>query len=183
MRGFLRQHLTWGMCALVALATILGVTLAHGASQIHLTDVTAPRGLSTGGSYLLVADQGNGRILRVSPQGTVTVIAEGITAESIDSPEGPTWVGVTSVIDAGGTYYYTVGGAFSAGGVANSAAVYAVTPGQTPRLIADLGAYENAHNRMEIQALRANLLSSRILMTWRLTGPAASTSLTQPRTP
>jgi glucose/arabinose dehydrogenase len=49
---------------------------------------------------------------------------------------------VTTAIEFGGTYYFTVGG----DGRPGLASVYSVRPGQKPVLLADLGAYEAANN-------------------------------------
>ena len=131
------------LAALVIASVSLFVSssaLAQG--DLVLTDLTSPRGLTATGPNLLVADQGNGRILRVSPSGSVMVIADGLPSLIEESPEGPQPVGVTSVINVGAAYLYTVGESSSAG----FDSVYSVTIGGEPVLIADLKAYEEANN-------------------------------------
>jgi hypothetical protein len=131
--------------AVIFVVGAMALALGSGAfaqNGILLTDLSAPRGLNPAGSDVLVADQGNGRILRVTPLGTVGVVVDGIPF-SIFAEEGTEEIlGVSSAIDVGGTYYYVLGEADEPG----FDSVYSVVPGQQPVLIADLGAYEEANN-------------------------------------
>jgi hypothetical protein len=105
--------------------------------------LVSPRGLSTDGSYLYIAEIGTGNILRVSQEGSVGVIASGLPTTIADTPEGPLPSGPTSAINVGGTFFVTVG---EAPGNAGFDSVYRVVPGQAPVLVADLLAYEEANN-------------------------------------
>jgi hypothetical protein len=128
------------------LAVVVPVVLASSASGqngLVITDLVSPRGLSTDGSYLYVAEIGTGNILRVSQEGSAGVIASGLPTTITDSPEGPLPSGPTSAINVGGTFFVTVG---EAPGNAGFDSVYRVTPGQAPVLVADLLAYEQANN-------------------------------------
>jgi len=134
----------WGfvLTALVAVPLALAGT-ASGQGGLVLTDLGAPRGLSSTGSHVLIADQGGGRILNVSRFGTIGVIVDGLPTSTIDEGDGETVVvGVTAVIDGGGIYYFTVGESEEPG----FDSVYSVRPGGKPSLVADLGDYEEANN-------------------------------------
>jgi hypothetical protein len=129
--------------ALLAIAPLCAAapTLAQALTVPNLAN---PRGLSVSDGNLLIAEQKGGRILSVAADGTVSTVAEGIVVGEYTSPEGPTAVGVNSVVKDGDTYFFTVGG--SLGSVAGSEAVYSFKAGEAPKVLAYLGAYEKANN-------------------------------------
>jgi hypothetical protein len=129
------------MLAAIVPAVLVGS--AAGQDGLTITDLQAPRGLSTDGSYLYIAEQGTGSILRVTPAGTVSVVGTGLPSIIADTPEGELMTGPTTAIYVGGTFYVTVG---EARGVAGFDSVYSFKPGQAPQLVADLLAYEQANN-------------------------------------
>jgi hypothetical protein len=129
--------------AAVIVPVVVMASAASGAGEIVLTGLEAPRGLSNNGSYMLIAEQGTGRILQVSKSGTVGVAVDGLPSMIAESPEGPLPASVTSAIEVGGSYYYVLG---ENRGVDGYDSLYKVTPGQAPVLIADLIAYEREHN-------------------------------------
>lgn len=130
-----------GLFALIVPVALVSAALAQAPT---LTDLGAPRNLSvgSGGSHLVFGEMSKGQIVRVSELGTITVIADGLPTAIEATPEGDLPAGVTSVIEVGGTYYYTVG----EGSEPGFDAVYSVKPGQAPVLVADLEAYEIANN-------------------------------------
>lgn len=130
--------------ALLATTSLLGIQPALAQAGLAVPNLGNPRGLSIADGNLLIAEQKAGRILSVAADGTVSTLAEGIVTGSYTSPEGPTVVGVNSVVKDGDTYFFTVGG--SLGSVAGSEAVYTMKAGEAPKLLADLGAYEKANN-------------------------------------
>jgi hypothetical protein len=135
------------LVVLAVVATVVAASLASAHAPIMRTDLKAPRGLSGDGSYLLVADQGNGRILRVSEEGSTGVLTQGIVAAIDQTPQGAQQVGVSGVIGVGDTYFYVTGGLLEPGSAEPGfQSVYSVRAGQSPVLLADLGAYERAHN-------------------------------------
>jgi hypothetical protein len=128
------------------LAVIVPAVLAISASAqggLVLTDLQGPRGLSTDGSYLYIAELASGNILRVSQEGSVGVIVSGLPSVIADSPEGPLPTGPSAAISVGDKFFVAVG---EARGVAGFDSIYSVTPGQPPVLFADLLAYEQANN-------------------------------------
>ena len=128
------------------LAVIVPVVLAGGASgqgELVITDLVGPRGLSQNGTYMLIAEQGTGRVLQVTKQGTVSVRAEGLPSSTFLEDGVPVPTGVTSAIDVGGKLYVTVG---ESRGEAGFDHIYSVQPGQAPVIVADLLAYEQANN-------------------------------------
>ena len=128
---------------LVASMAVMLANSADAQSGLVIPNLVSPRGLSTQGLHLLVAEQGGGgRILRVTEFGTTYVVASGLPSVIANTPEGPLPVGANSVIYADGYYYFTVGEAPDAG----FQAVYRLREGEKPTLIADLGAYEEANN-------------------------------------
>lgn len=69
-----------------------------------------PRGLAvTGGGELLVADAGNGRILRLRPGEDPEVLAEGLPVTWDGGPGGDTVVGVSGLAVDGSQVLYVVG--------------------------------------------------------------------------
>lgn len=131
-----------GSIAAAAAAGILVVAGALAQSAPVVTDLGAPRGLTATDSGILVADQGNGRILRMQTDGTIETVAEGLPSVVADSPEGPLVVGVTAAIEVDGAYFATVGEAPDDG----FQAVYSISSSGAATLLADLGAYEEANN-------------------------------------
>lgn len=133
-----------------ATATVIGAVLGAGVlataafaqSPLILGDLAVPRGITASADSVLVADQGNGRIIRVAPDGTVTELIGGIPSTQVESPEGLLTVGVTGVIEANGGFFFTTGEAAAEG----FQSVYFAVPGVPPVLMADLGAYEEANN-------------------------------------
>jgi hypothetical protein len=128
------------------MAVIVPVVLAGGASgqgELVITDLVGPRGLSQNGTYMLIAEQGTGRVLQVTKQGTVSVRAEGLPSSTFLEDGVPVPTGVTSAIDVGGKLYVTVG---ESRGEAGFDHIYSVVPGQAPVIVADLLAYEQANN-------------------------------------
>jgi hypothetical protein len=111
---------------------------------VFIAGLNAPRGLSIADGALLVAEQGGGRILLVSPDGTSEVLLEGIVAGRFNSPEGPTIAGVSAVAKVGDRYFYAIAG--SLGTIAGTEAIYAFREGELPLLLADLGQYERDNN-------------------------------------
>lgn len=67
----------------VVSAAALSLVLAGqslGQAPLIINDLSSPRGLSVSGDTLLIADQANGRILRVARNGTVEIVLEGVPA-------------------------------------------------------------------------------------------------------
>jgi hypothetical protein len=132
------------LAALAALTAAIGIAgTASADDPIVITGLEAPRGLTSIGSQVLIAEQGTGSILRVSDLGTKTVIATGLPTTVADSPEGPLPAGPSAVIQVGATYYVAVG---EAPGTRGFDALYQVQEGSKPTLIADLLAYEKENN-------------------------------------
>ena len=130
-----------GLLALMVPVVLAGS--ASGQGGLVITDLSGPRGLSANGSQMLIAEQGTGNVLRVTPQGTVSVIASGLPTSTFDEMGTEVATGVTTAIDVGGTIFATVG---EAPGEAGFDSVYRITPGHAPVLFADLLAYEQANN-------------------------------------
>ena len=142
MRRLSFRRVLLGMVA--AIVPIVLVGSAAGQNGLTITDLQAPRGLTCDASYLYIAEQGTGSILRVSQQGSVGVIASGLPSVLADTPEGPLLTGPTMAINTGDTFFVTVGeGPPDAEGFDS---VYSVRPGQAPVLVADLLAFEEANN-------------------------------------
>lgn len=130
--------------ALLASTSLAFAMPVSAQDALAVSNLGNPRGLSLADGNLLIAEQKSGKILSVAADGTVTTVAEGIVTGSYTSPEGPTVVGVNSVVKDGDTWFFTVGG--SLGTVPGSEAVYTFKAGEAPKLLADLGAYEKANN-------------------------------------
>ncbi|MCK9486057.1 MAG: ScyD/ScyE family protein [Dehalococcoidia bacterium] len=103
-----------------------------------------PRGLTADGDDVLIAELGAGRVLRLAPDGSTSVLATGLpttvffnAASGSDEPGGP-----SAVVPVAGGYAVAVSeadtGAFQS--------VYYVQADGTQVRIADLGAYEAEHN-------------------------------------
>jgi hypothetical protein len=140
------QRLSIRKALLGLMAVIVPIVLAGGAlgqGEIVLTGLEAPRGLSNNGSYMLIAEQGTGRILQVSKAGTVSVVVDGLPTMIAETPEGPLPASVTNAIQIGDAYFYVLG---ENRGVAGYDSLYSVKPGQAPVLLADILAYEQANN-------------------------------------
>src|SRR6218665_565701 len=135
------RTITLALLVSTSLATALP---AFPQQRFVVPNLGNPRGLWVVDGSLLIAEQKSGKILSVAADGAVTTIAEGIVTGTYSSAEGPTVVGVNSVVKDGDTYFFTVGG--SLGTVAGSEAVYTFKAGEAPKLLADLGAYEKANN-------------------------------------
>jgi hypothetical protein len=116
---------------------------ASTAGELVLTDLGAPRGLSCDGSYLYIAEQATGNVLRVSQQGTVSVVASGLPSSTFLEDGMPVPTGVTSAINVGGSIYATVG---ESRGEAGFDHVYRASNSSSPVVIADLLSYEQANN-------------------------------------
>jgi hypothetical protein len=121
--------------------SLLGSASAN--DPLVVTGLKAPRGITSIGHQVLIAEQGTGRILRVSDTGTQTVIASGLPSTIADTPEGPQAAGVDAVIQVGSVYYFTTGESGSDKGFDS---VYSVTEGGKPQLIAELLPIEKANN-------------------------------------
>lgn len=137
----IRSSISFALLLGLPLSTI-GGTLAQDA--LTIPDLKKPRGLSVAGDVLLIAEQSGGRILSVAADGTTSTVLDKVTSGEFVSPEGPTAVGVDAVVMSGDTYFFTIGG--SLGSVAGSEGVYTMKAGEAPKLLADLGKYEEEHN-------------------------------------
>lgn len=104
-----------------------------------------PRGLSADGDAILVAELGSGQITRIGADGSTTVVASGLPTTVFFSAETGTdeVAGPSSAIAVPGGYVVTV----SEGPEASMQSVYFVAEGSnSPTLMVDLGAYEQANN-------------------------------------
>ena len=141
MRFSVKKGLLAGVFAL-AIPFVLGGSV-QGQEPLVVSGLQAPRGLTATDSRVLIAEQAAGRIIRVAPNGNISVIAEGLPATVSETPEGALTAGVTAVIEVNGTFYFTVG---EAPGEAGFDSVYSVTRGGEPELIAELLPYEQENN-------------------------------------
>lgn len=139
----IRRRLGALALGVAAAGALLGGVIATQADSL-LTDLEAPRGLSTTSGGILVAEQGGGRILLFKDNGNVEVVAENLPVTLFDSPEGEMAAGVTAAIEVNGVIFFLVGEAEP--GTPGFQAVYRLEPGSTPVLLADIGAYERANN-------------------------------------
>ncbi|MGE0058890.1 MAG: ScyD/ScyE family protein [Dehalococcoidia bacterium] len=127
-------------------ATAVSLSLFGSASAddpFVATGLKAPRGITSIGHQVLIAEQGSGRIVRISDSGTKTVIASGLPTTIADTPEGPLAAGPDAVIQVGSVYYFTVG---ESGTDKGFDSVYSVTEGGKAQLIAELLPIEKANN-------------------------------------
>lgn len=134
-----------GLAAVAALTVALTIAVGSEADTLFVAkDLKSPRGITSIGSQVLIAEQGTGRILRVSDKGTTTVIASGFPTMVANTPEGPLATGPNAVIQVGAVYYVTVGeGEPNARGFDS---LYSVTEGGRPQLIVDFQPIERANN-------------------------------------
>ena len=132
------------LLSLVALVVpLVAVGGASTAGELVLTDLGGPRGLSCDGSYLYIAEQATGNVLRVSEQGTVSVVASGLPSSTFLEDGVPVPTGVTSALNVGGSIYATVG---ESRGEAGFDHVYKASNSASPEVVADLLSYEQANN-------------------------------------
>ena len=91
--------------------------------------LTAPRGLSpTDDGGLLIAEVGAGRLLEMSPDGEISVIADGLPFTLISGPGNKYPAGPAAVIERDGRYFYVVGGYIEQG----FSELYRLDPGGAP---------------------------------------------------
>lgn len=113
-----------GLLAAVSTAAILGSL----ASPLVVTGLTAPRGLTpTDEGGLLIAEVGTGRLLEMSPDGELRVIADGLPYAPISGP-GQYPAGPSAVIMRDGAYFYVIGEHF----VPGFSELYRLRPGGDP---------------------------------------------------
>ncbi|MFQ6029269.1 MAG: ScyD/ScyE family protein [Dehalococcoidia bacterium] len=97
-----------------------------------MTGLSAPRGLtSLDGGGLLIAEVLGGRLLRMSPDGDVTVVQEGLPA-TYGGPGGSYPIGISSAILVGTNIYYVVGEFRGS----RYSTLYRLENGQTPEALA-----------------------------------------------
>jgi sugar lactone lactonase YvrE len=113
--GFARPLLLIGAIAVVlgAGAGLLTATLLRPAgivAPLVVTKLAEPRGLAPlDRGALLIAEVGGGRLLRLDPSGTVTIIREDLPSTRTSGSEGENAVGVSAALHDNGIYYYVIG--------------------------------------------------------------------------
>jgi len=136
MNGKSNRRLALGAAAIAALSA--GPALAQ--APVVITGLSAPRGLTASGDSVLVAVQGDGSILRIAADGTVTPVAEGLrTAQQTDPDGNPSTAGAAVAIE-------TDAGVFYLSNVADCYCLMALGADGASTALADLGAYEAEHN-------------------------------------
>lgn len=131
MLGAIRRLLTGLVSVSVGVVVALATAAVLGAftSQVVIDDLTAPRGLTpTQEGGLLIAEVGKGRLLEMSPDGDVSVIADGLPFTLISGPGNKYPAGPSAVIERDGEYFYVVGGYVEQG----FSELYRLEPGGTP---------------------------------------------------
>ncbi|HEY7823141.1 MAG TPA: ScyD/ScyE family protein, partial [Acidimicrobiia bacterium] len=131
MVGAFRRLLT-GLLS-ISLGVVVGLATAAllGAfpSPVVVEGLTAPRGLTpTNDGGLLIAEVGAGRLLEMSPEGDVSVIADNLPFTLISGPQNKYPAGPSAVIRRDGEYFYVVGGYIEQG----FSELYRLEPGGTP---------------------------------------------------
>ncbi len=134
MLGMIQRLLTSLVSISLGVVVGLATAAALGAfpSPVVVEGLAAPRGLTpTDDGGLLIAEVGAGRLLEMTPDGDISVIADGLPFTLISGPGNKYPAGPSSVIARDGQYFYVVGGYIEQG----FSELYRLEPGRTPEPI------------------------------------------------